>query len=139
MHYQSNCLEKYSTKGWEVIEYTHVLQFSLERRDLQTHTKKLHFQRNLPTVPHVTSRGQYCTTNVDHQLFLRNSKRSGLPSQTRLVHRRGLSFIKYPNVDMCIGIRQSLQCFEKTPCCLMVADVGKSSTAGRESCTHSSP
>lgn len=73
--------------------------------------EKLHFQRNLPTVPLLTSRGQYCTTHVDHQL--RNSNRSGLPSQTRLLHRRGPSFIKYPNVDICILIRQSLQCFEK--------------------------
>lgn len=106
MNYQSNCLEKYSTKRWEVIEYTHVLQFSLQRRNLQTQ-EKLHFQRNLSTVPLLTSRGQYCTTN-DDQLFLRNSNRSGLPSQTRLL----LSFIKYPNVDICILIRQSLQHFE---------------------------
>lgn len=36
MYYQSNSMEQYSTKRWKVIEHTHVLQLSLQWRDLST-------------------------------------------------------------------------------------------------------
>lgn len=36
MYYQSNCLKQHSTEWWEVVKYTHVLQFSLERGNLST-------------------------------------------------------------------------------------------------------
>lgn len=36
IYYQSNSMEQYSTKRWKVIEHTHVLQLSLQWRDLST-------------------------------------------------------------------------------------------------------
>lgn len=34
MYYQSNRIEQYSSKRWEIVQDTQVLQLSLERRDL---------------------------------------------------------------------------------------------------------
>lgn len=38
LYYQFNSVKQHATKRWEVIKYTHVLQFSLEWRDLSEET-----------------------------------------------------------------------------------------------------
>lgn len=137
MNYQSNCLEKYSTKRWEVIEYTHVLQFSLQRRNLQTHkkttfpkessnsttfnlTRAVLYHKWWPTLPQKQQQKWPALTDQTITFFYQIPK-------CGYIH---INKAKPPTFwDVC----------HQTPCCPMVADAGKFSAAGRESCTHSSP
>lgn len=88
-------MEQYSTKRWEVIEHTHILQFSLERRDLpiEWYTRRTHFWKtNAPVAPPISSWGRCCITEFDDKLT----------EATRLPTTEGTGYLTGVNIEWII-------------------------------------